>query len=190
MKKTMMFTLVFIQIFKLDAQSYLNKRNIQFGTSLTYTKNDARTAYNVKEQQYMWSFNIATSVSKRVQVGVENIALFHTEYKEKNFVRSNMFGIFGQYVPIVSQKGNFYLELSTHYGNLCTCDPDMPYRKPEIWYYGAGFGLNYKIHKNLFLDLGFNNYQIFNKIPGKYNNTRYVVGLNYILNFKETVRSF
>ncbi len=189
MKKSLIFILSFSTICSIVAQNYMAKRNIQFGTSLTYIREtDPINIYGLRQQNLNWTFNIATSITPRIQLGVENMHIFFAELTEPKLVQANLFGIFGQYSILTDKKTRVFLETSLHRGNYCSCDP-FPYRKNNLMYYGFGTGLNYYLGKGLILDLGFHNYEIFQKIPRKYNSTKYVVGINYLLNFKNIVRS-
>jgi hypothetical protein len=188
MRKTTLLLTFFCLIQGLFAQKYMNKRNIQLGTSLTYIpgSKDDPNIYGNGEQHLNWSFNVTTSLTKRIQVGVENMMIFNSEINKPNLVRSNIFGGIVQYSLWSSKKENFFIEASIHEGNFCSCWPSFFYKTDQkLWYYGFGFGGNIYLKKGFFLDLGFNNYKIFNNIPEKSNSTRYVIGINYLINFKE-----
>jgi hypothetical protein len=176
---------------QVNAQAYLNKKNIQFGTSATYIADQNEKNINGNSfQELTLALNIATSVHPKVQIGINYLHIYHTDNVSSKFNQSSIIGIFGQYSVWSRQNANIFVETSFNHGNYCTCDPNLPYTKNQLNYLGFGAGYNRRLRKNLFLDLAFNNYNILNSFKEKYNYTQYIIGLNYILNFKQTVQSF
>jgi hypothetical protein len=132
MKKTLVIILWFSVIYSITAQKYMAKRNIQFGTSLTYVReSDPINIYGLKQQDWNWTFNISTSITPRFQLGIENMLIYFAEYAEPKLKPANLFGIFGQYSFLTDKKTSFFLETSIHRGNYCSCDP-FPYRKENL----------------------------------------------------------
>ena len=86
-----------------------------------------------------------------------------------------------------SQKSNVFVELSGNKGNYCTCYPNFPYTRENLYYLGIGGGVNFRLHKQFFLDIGFTNYDILNNIKEKYNYTQYIIGINYLINFRKKI---
>ncbi len=89
-------------------------------------------------------------------------------------------GTFGQFnlVPRAN-KARFYIEGSLNMGNYCTCLPESPYMRDNLYYYGLGAGIDWQLTKWVRLDLGFFNYNIINKFTEKNNYTQYIVGLDF-----------
>jgi hypothetical protein len=174
-------------------QKYLNPKNIQIGTSFFYFPTldfEEKNIYNQFEQHFNWSVNISTSITPRLQIGLENMLILNSEFDKSNLVRSNVFGIFSQYSVFSDKKNNFFVELGAYRGNYCSCFPNFSYRSnQQMWYYGFGAGYNLYLRKGFILDVGFNNYKILGDIPRKSNFTRPTIGINYLINFKKTVRS-
>ncbi len=190
--KNLILTLIALHTYlQAESQGYLHKKNIQFGTSATYIWDKQEKNLNSNHfQELTLAFNVATSVHPKVQIGVNYLHIYHTDYLSSKFNQSKILGIFGQYSIWTHPNANIFVETSFSHGNYCTCDPNLPYTKNQLNYLGFGMGYNRRLLKNIFLDVAFNNYNILNSFKEKYNYTQYIIGLNYILNFKETVHSF
>ncbi len=159
------------------------------GTSLTYIPNLANPVSAFPEgyfyHELTWSINLALDLNRRFRVGVENKTLFsQSPLSGRNTYF--MAGVFGQYDFLRQRKGGFrfFPELSFHYGNHCTCDPGDPHRVDGLYYIGFGLGLNWPVSKRILLDFAFNNHEILNKHPYKYNYTQYIIGIDYRLSRK------
>lgn len=190
MKNYIVYFLLFVANISIDAQQYMKRSNIQVGTSGTYIWELERSVQGKQFQEFTFAFNIATSVHRKVQVGINSMTIFHTDFNTSKFNRSNITGIFGQYSLYSTAKKNLFVELSANRGNYCTCDPTFPYTRKNLNYIGIGAGANIHLYKQFYLDLGFSNYNILNKFKEKYNFTQYIIGINYLINFKTTVRTF
>jgi hypothetical protein len=176
--------------FMASCQKYLNKYNVQIGASPTFIFNSNAGSPKVNYfKEWTFAFNVATSIHSRIQIGVNSMTIFHTDYSSGLYKRAYINSLFSQYSISSSKKFNLYAEGSLSRGNYCTCGLRFPYQRNKLNYLGMGLGMNYKLTKSLYLDFGFNNYIITNQIKGKYNFTQYIIGLNYIFNFRERVRS-
>lgn len=156
------------------------------GTSLTYIFDFADPVASFPEgyiyHEYTWSVNLAMDLNRRFRIGLENKTLLtRSPLSGKNTYF--MAGVFGQYDFLTQRKGGFrfFPELSFHYGNHCTCEPDDPHRVDGLYYIGFGLGLNWPVSKRMLLDFAFNNHEILNKHPYKYNYTQYIIGIDYRL---------
>jgi hypothetical protein len=74
-------------------------------------------------------------------------------------------------------------------GNYCSCSPGFSLRKKGMSYYSVGGGMNIILTKRFLLDLGFTFYNAIKKESPLHGHTKYVIGINYLINFKKTVYS-
>ena len=153
---------------------------IVFGQSLTLIPDAFERPNRFYHKEYTWNTNLSVNINQRLRVGMQYLAIFTTQ-NNQNQQRFQMFGASVQYnlIPNLFTNGRFYAEINGNKGNYCTCDPDVPYRKDGLNYLGYGFGFDIPIRKWVHLDLAFLNYNILNKIEGKYNYTQYIIGLDF-----------
>ncbi len=169
------------------SQKYMKPLDIVIGGSPTLIRNDERSVQGKRETELTLAFNIATSLHERVQIGINSMTIFHTDFNTSKTNVSRILGVFGQFSMFSSQNGNIFMELSGNKGNYCTCFPNFPYKLENLYYLGIGAGANFRLYKQFFLDIGFTNYDILNNIKEKYNHTQYIIGINYLINFKKKI---
>lgn len=188
MKKYLLILLLF---FKADAAIFsqndrtfiLNK--IIIGTSLTLITDKRENPVPYTYDEYTWNTNLAIDLNKRLRVGLQYMGLWTQKDKVHD---GNYFilGTFGQFNILPrADKARLYVEGSLNTGNYCTCLPDRPYLRDNLYYYGLGAGIDWAVAKWVHLDLGFFNYNILNKFDGKYNYTQYIVGLDFPISLKK-----
>lgn len=162
------------------SQSYFGK-SFTVGTSLTYLgDHDKFTYYN--HDEFTWNLNTSMRISKRVQLGVQALSIYsnggNTEY-----VYHNLLGCFTQVDALTRDNVRIFGELSFNRGDYLSSRKFLYPKKQEgLYYLGWGGGTEVqlpKIHKQLYLDLSFIAYLIFNPVERKYGYTQYIVGLNY-----------
>jgi len=182
---------LFFFVFSVNAQKkkdnyFLN--NFVAGTSLTYIWETDNSPYVPQYEdyfweEYTWNINFGVSLNKSFTSGIQVLNIFTkgTHIENERFL---IYGAFGQYDVFgrTKSKMSLILEMSINIGDYCTCDHLDPYRKENLWYYGLGGSLEFpltNISEHLFLEIGFYDYLILNKIKTKYNYTQYIIGLNY-----------
>ncbi len=164
-------------VFAQNQRSFvLNK--VTVGTSLTLIRDEITEPFRYINDEYTWNTNLAIDLNKRLRVGLQYMSL----WTRKDQVRDGNYfilGTFGQFNILPrADKARLYIEGSLNTGNYCTCRPN-PYLRDNLYYYGLGAGVDWAIAKWVHLDLGFFNYNIFNKFDGKYNYTQYIIGLDF-----------
>lgn len=182
---TLFYQIVFTQNVK---KAYLDR--ITIGTSLTVIPSESQYD-NISNEvfeypEYTWNMNLAIDITRSWRMGFQYMAIYP---RSKYFAPQQFFigGTFLQFniIPKSIPRNRVYLEGSYNLGNLCSCGNFEPYKVDNIRYWGLGFGADLKLTNWLRLDLGFFNYQIFNKIQGKYNWTQYIVGLDFPITIKK-----
>ena len=180
MGKIIIFVLIFYTC-STFAQDNKHFDKIVFGTSLTSIKNvrDAGSGQFIHREK-TWNLNLSTNINKNFRVGIQYLAIF-TSLNKKDNQSFFIAGAFGQYnlLPGIFKKTRLYIETSINTGNYCTCNPDDPYQKDNLYYHGLGLGFDIPIRKWLHFDIGFMNYNILNNYPPKYNYTQYILGLDF-----------
>ena len=148
---------------------------LRVGTSFTYIW-DVEDHYL---REYTWATNVAISPVRRVYVGLNLMNVWAETRTNKNgkyFVG----GVFGQYHLGRLDRATIYGETGVYLGNYCTCGEGDAYRQNGLVYVPIGGGLNAKLYKNLWLDVGLLSYNIMNKVEGKYSFTQYIIGLDIV----------
>lgn len=158
--------------------------NLILGSSLTYIWDPGYSQSNSSQthryEEFTWAVNVATDLSRRVRVGVDHKSLFtRSELSGENHY--SMTGVFTQYNLLPRKRTRLFLSAMLYNGNYCSCDPDDPYLRKNLFYYGLGWGLDIRLTRGLYLDLAWENMNIFNNVHGKYNFTQYIIGLDYYL---------
>lgn len=133
--------------------------------------------------------NVATPLSQRFRLGFDYLRQFFRDpfagsdrsWMAGPWLQFNFLG--PKWKSRYSGKAldRIFLEIGGYKGNYCTCDPDNPYRLEGLNYIGFGGGVDLKLKPWLHLDLAFTNYQILNRVVGKYNYTQYILGLDFHL---------
>lgn len=171
---------------------YLQRQNSGFwnrpilGTSLTYIWENSSAnsglpgTFPYLYQEYTWSLNLAYPLSKRWAVGLDNKLIWteSTFSARKNY---RITGAQAQFNLTPSTPNRLFLYSGLYQGNYCTCGEGEPYRKDNLMYWGLGFGWNVRLSNNIYLDLGFENFEMVSREPGKYNYTQYIIGLDFHL---------
>ena len=158
--------------------------NLIIGSSLTYIWDPRSRSQNLGEdhlyQETTWNINVATDMTGSLRLGLSGMQIF-TQSPDSGDGKYFLVGSFGQYnfTPRAANRNRLYFETGLFYGNYCTCGAYDPYLKDGLTYLDLGAGYSPRIWKNLYLDLGFNVYNMLKKLPGKYSFTQYVVGLEY-----------
>ena len=124
-------------------------------------------------------------MSKRLYFGVQAIPVFTINRNGLNIEKENyrFLGLLTMYKFLDSDDFSFHAEISLNRSNMFNGFNVNPIKKPGLNYIGYGLGgdivLNKKSGGRLFLEFGFYNYMILNKIDFKSNYTQYILGLNY-----------
>lgn len=169
------------QFYKSDY--FLTK--IEFGTSLTYIWNDEALNDNYIYHELTWNLNGGISVSKYLNVGIQSMVIVATKYLPQDTATYNILGGFAQFNFINRTNFRLFGEFSLNFGDFCTAVKENyygePYRRAGLKYLGYGGSAQAPILKTkyLFLEVGFYNYIMLNKIEYKYNYTQYIIGINY-----------
>ena len=77
-------------------------------------------------------------------------------------------------------RSRFYLESGLYGGNYRFGDHRMPsivYQEPGLLYASGGLGVEWRIWRNLFLDLGFHAHWVLNRAAPQYGYRTYLIGL-------------
>ena len=119
-------------------------------------------------------------IGKHWAVGIDNKLLFtkSTYTRRENYW---MGGFFIQYNLTPFTVNRFFLQAGLYRGDYCTCGMGEPYRHGGLTYLGFAFGWNIRVNNNIFIDVGFENYDILNRLNGsrdKYNYTQYILGID------------
>ena len=152
------------------------------GTSVTYIWNNSNFDNAIIHNSTTFHINTAVRLSKKLYWGFDGqfIRAGGTIVPYENY---KMLGTVLQYdVFEAKDEGRWLIEVGYFRGDYCTCNkgnPEWPFRKAGLNYLDIGIGGELRIIDDLYLDMGFNNYTIFNKILEKYNWTQYILGLNY-----------
>ena len=165
-------------VFSQETRTFVLDK-ITVGTSLTVISDKYETPSPYNFHEYTWNTNLAIDITKRWRIGMQYMALWTKKDKVSD---GNYFilGTFGQFNLIPrANKARFYIEGSLNAGNYCTCLPESPYLRDNLYYYGLGGGIDWAIAKWVHLDLGFFNYNILNKFKEKYNYTQYIIGFDF-----------
>lgn len=154
------------------------------GASLTYiwdpNPQNLRPPLDYTYHENTVNLNLATNILPRVDVGMSGMKIFtSSDFSGKNDYF--LAGAFGQYAVVNTSRERLYFELGSFWGNYCTCGTTDPYQLGTLTYLDLGIGYTPRIWKNFYLDLGFNVYEIMNKVEAKYSYTQYVVGVEYHL---------
>ena len=160
-----------------EKNAVLNR--VTIGTSLTFIQDHYEIPFPYVYNEYTWNTNLAIDINKRWRVGMQYMAIWTKkgQVKDGNYYIG---GTFGQFNLIPKAKNaRLYIEGSLNKGNYCTCVPDSPYLRDNLYYYGLGLGLDINLADWVHLDLGFFNYTILNKFTEKYNYTQYILGLDF-----------
>ncbi len=186
MKKLIMLLFcLYLAVGMAQAQSYFGKELI-VGANYTFKFDIDPDLYTEWYLQHVLNTNIAVSITKHYYLGISYFGIATRDgYFPNNKHRFSMTGIFNQFQFFKWPNGHMHAEVSGHYGNFCSCGLEDPYKLEGLFYIGYGGGAELKIYKGLFLDVGFYNYNILSDVPRKYNNTQYVIGLNYHFGRKE-----
>ncbi len=180
-----------ILIFFVSNLSYSQGREyfaktFEIGTSLTYIWDDG--GYPIGTYRYdeiTLNINVKMRLHKRVWIGTQVAPIFTKKIiggntKKENY---NFYGLYLQYDIYLRKNGRIYFETSINKSNMVHSFISDPYKQKNIYYLGFGGGVNILLNKNnkknIFLEIGFFNYVILNKIIAKSNYTQYILGLNY-----------
>lgn len=160
-------------------------KKFEIGTSLTYIWDAEDAAAGYRYDEFSWNLNAKVSVSKRLYFGVQAIPI-HTKNRKGGYVTNENYtfvGLLSMFKFIDSEDFSFHIEMSLNRSNMFHSLITDPSKKPGINYIGYGLGgdiaLTKKSGSRLFLEWGFYNYSILNKIDFKSNYTQYILGLNY-----------
>jgi len=162
------------------AQGYFGK-SFCVGSSLTFIHHYEDVPSLPRFNEYTWNINAAVQISKRLDMGVQALAIFmKPEGKPSKF--HHIIGAFSQFHFIKNEKIKAFLETSLNTGNYKLSNSDfLPTYSNDIIYLGWGGGVELRFSKkipHLFIDLSFINYTELN-VEGAYAFTQYIVGLNY-----------
>jgi hypothetical protein len=191
MKNILLTTLLFLCYF-----SYCQERPKTFldrlilGSSLTIIPDDSYKLPNssgtYNRWEYTWNTNLAIDISRRWRFGFQYLSIYAKKYAS---IKENFFitGSFLQYnfIPKNLKRYRIYVETSYNLGNYCTCGEEEPYKKDNLKYLGLGAGADFRITDWLHFDFAVANYDILNKILGKYNYTQYIFGFEFALPLKK-----
>lgn len=175
----LLLTILFTHsVFSQETRTFVLDK-VTVGTSLTRIRDKYETPSIYDYYEYTWNTNLAIDIAKRWRIGMQYMALWTKKDKVSD---GNYFilGTFSQFNLIPrANKARLYIEGSLNMGNYCTCEPNSPYLRDNLYYYGLGAGIDWELTKWVRLDLGFFNYNIINKFTEKYNYTQYIIGLDF-----------
>lgn len=156
------------------------------GSSVTYIsdsdENESNRSYYDVYNEFTWNINVGIRLSKRFFSGIQVLNIYASEKNTpKNYY--SIYGLFTQFNVLNHKTHRLFAEVSLNMGDYFT-GGDTPHEVDGLYYFGLGAGYDMPIKwiNNLYLDLSFLNYRVFNNIEGKDNYTQYVIGLNYRLN--------
>lgn len=180
MKNIILMLLFFSFVDVSVGQSYFAKR-LQVGTSgdLVFDRlEEGRENYH---KEITWSNHIAVSLSKNFWFGFmhNNIWAESNLNIEREKFTAFLLGAFIRYAPRISDKVNGRVQLGYSMGNYCTCGLGDPYLQDNLNYISWGLGIDVRLYKRLYADVGMNFNNIVSEADGNYNYNILAVGLNY-----------
>ncbi len=172
-------------VFCVTAFTSFYAQGIKPGISFTYFSvsnvNDRSLVYRESTINVNVSYNLYSGHNLGIQymnIFTSGSEFTFTEEKESYYIA----GMFYQFDFLPNSTNELYPELSINYGNHCTCSDQDPYKKEGIIYLGHGFGYDWNIAQNLYLDLGLHYYYPLtekDKEPATYSFVQYIIGLSY-----------
>lgn len=159
-----------------------------FGTSLTYIWQESNTQPSFVNFREYTLKNTFSGQIDQFRVGFSYYQLW-TNGLVGGFNKYNLKGLFVQYhIPLKDNRTSFYLESNLLFGDYCTCQisaVNEPFRDDGLNYLGYGIGIESKVYRNFYFDIGFINHRILNKLQGKYNYTQYIAALKYQIDWSK-----
>jgi len=169
----------------LEKREHFFLKKFEIGTSLTYIWDSEDAAAGYRYDEFSWNLNAKFSLSKRFYLGVQAIPVF-TKNSTGGYVATENYtflGLLSMFKFFDSKDFSLHLEMSLNRSNMFHSLIADPVKKPGLNYIGYGLGGDIALTKKdggyLFLEWGFYNYSILNKIDFKSNYTQYILGLNY-----------
>lgn len=163
------------QIFAQDSTD-LGSNRIFLSTSLSYKWEPDFGRFH----EFTYNLGVGYSLNPRWNVGVSALRLWVSD-TISGVNTYLIWGPFAQYNISVSPNSRLFVEGGLYAGDFCNCGDNFPYRSPGNFYWALGGGFTHRIKGNLFMEVGFHSFNIFNAIPKKYNFTQYIIGLEYQL---------
>ncbi|GLR16555.1 hypothetical protein [Portibacter lacus] len=178
---------LFVIIIILLSPAILFSQLIRPGISFTYIPFFGTDNPSERYDELTLNVNSLYAINKRHNIGIQYLNIWtrgssysisdekHTYY---------LAGLFYQFDILKESSNEWFPEVSINYGNYCPCGNFDPFERPSLIYIGYGMGFDYKIYKNLYLDLGFHWYQPIagvQKEDSAYSYTQYVLGVSYLL---------
>lgn len=183
--------LVLLMVFCMSQYSFSQSDNgylaktLEVGTSFTYIWNDySQPAGEFLYSELTWNMNVKMKLHNRFWLGLQ-VAPIYAWTRDKGQITNEFYhwyGLVAQFDVVSRKKFQFYVETQLNRSNLLILK-EYNTKQAGIYYLGFGVGanilLNEKGRQNLFLEIGFNNSFILNRIEDKSYYTQYIVGLNY-----------
>jgi hypothetical protein len=122
---------------------------------------------------------VALDLGRCWSVGVKTNVIFYRDLISP-WQRAWQAGPFVRLGLPPAPRSRFYLESGLYGGNYRFYDNQMPtlvYQEPGLLYVSGGLGVEWRIWRNLFLDLGFHAYWILNRPSPRYAHRTYLIGL-------------
>jgi hypothetical protein len=124
---------------------------------------------------------VLTNVSKHWKVGIQYNFLT-TRFNGKTLDNYFIAGVLGRYDRLLAKRFRVYGDITLSKGNYCTCVKDvrideMPFKKENLTYIGAGLGLGFKVYKPLWINVALYHYAIIDKSIDNYNVAQPTIGL-------------
>ena len=164
-----------------DSTSISFNKKLSFSSSFTYIWNNTDDIY---ENDFYFHNKLLFYLNSSVGIGINSsiIKSFVTDYDVKTFY---LVGPVVQLKPTKNKKSLSYVELGFFKGNFCVCnDYFYPYVKNDLSYLYMGGGMNYRLLKTLYIDLGLSKTFILNDPNGE-SIFNYKIGLEYYFGFKK-----
>ena len=124
---------------------------------------------------------LLTNLNKYWKVGIQYNYLT-TRFNGKTLGNYFIAGLVGRYDRPLAKRFRIYGDITLSKGNYCTCVNDVrideiPFKKENLTYVGAGLGLALKVYKPLWLNVALYHYRIVNESLDNYNYAQPTIGL-------------
>ncbi len=175
-----LIALLFVAFTSLS-HSQIFKPSISYTVISEFNDTDKSVRYVEKTLNLNMTYEIRSAHKLGIQylnINTAGSSFTFSKKKSKYF----LVGILYQYDLLSKSKIDLFPELAINYGNYCTCGNKDPFQKNGIIYISYGFGIDFPIYKNFYIDTGFHFYQpSFNldDVSYSYAYTQYILGISY-----------
>ncbi|PZE16515.1 hypothetical protein DNU06_11695 [Putridiphycobacter roseus] len=160
-------------------------KTAEVGSSITYIWNDYnKPAGDFLYSELTWNINVKMKLHNRFWLGVQAAPIYAWIRDMDQITTENyhLFGLITQFDIVSKKKFQLYVDGIFNRSNLLILE-EYNTKQAGIYYLGFGAGTNFLLNnkgrQNLFLEIGFNNSFILNKIEKKSFYTQYIFGVNY-----------